>query len=101
MTKAQTSSPGTSSNPRPTTTNTTTTTPPTPSVHTNCPPDVEELGHCTWTFLHSLTATYPASAPPSLQSKMKQFLSLFSELYPCWVCADDFRDWMAQPSNAP
>lgn len=51
--------------------------------------------------MHALTATYPASAPPSLQCKAKQFLSLFSELYPCWVCADDFRDWMAQPGNAP
>lgn len=51
--------------------------------------------------MHALTATYPASAPPSLQCKTKQFLSLFSELYPCWVCADDFRDWMAQPGNAP
>jgi FAD-linked sulfhydryl oxidase len=30
-----------------------------------------------------------------------QFLSLFSKMYPCWVCAEDFRDWMAQPENEP
>jgi FAD-linked sulfhydryl oxidase len=32
---------------------------------------------------------------------MKQFLGLFSKLYPCWVCADDFRDWMGRRGNEP
>ncbi|GAV98642.1 mitochondrial FAD-linked sulfhydryl oxidase ERV1 [Lentinula edodes] len=26
---------------------------------TNCPPDSEELGHATWTFLHTTAAYYP------------------------------------------
>ena len=69
--------------------------------HTDCPPDVEELGRSTWTLLHGMTATYPTSAPPTTQSKTKQFLSLFSELYPCWVCAEDFQDWMREPGNEP
>jgi FAD-linked sulfhydryl oxidase len=30
---------------------------------------------------------------------MRSFLGLFSKLYPCWVCADDFRSWMADPSG--
>lgn len=30
---------------------------------------------------------------------MRSFLKLFSRLYPCWVCADDFRTWMAEPSG--
>lgn len=30
---------------------------------------------------------------------MQGFLRLFSKLYPCWVCADDFRTWMAHPSG--
>lgn len=48
-----------------------------------------------------MSATYPTKAPPSLQSKTRQFLSLFSELYPCWVCAEDFQEWMARPGNEP
>ncbi|KAL2865854.1 flavin-linked sulfhydryl oxidase [Aspergillus lucknowensis] len=64
-----------------------------------CPPDVEELGRSTWTLLHSMTATYPEKATAEQQSEMRGFLKLFSKLYPCWVCADDFRAWMAEPSG--
>ncbi|KAL3492564.1 ERV/ALR sulfhydryl oxidase domain-containing protein [Aspergillus germanicus] len=64
-----------------------------------CPPDVEELGRSTWTLLHSMSATYPEKANPEQQSEMRGFLKLLSKLYPCWVCADDFRTWMAEPSG--
>ncbi|KAL4810118.1 ERV/ALR sulfhydryl oxidase domain-containing protein [Aspergillus unguis] len=64
-----------------------------------CPPDVEALGRSTWTLLHSITATYPEKASESEQSDMRSFLNLFSKLYPCWVCADDFRGWMSEPSG--
>ena len=70
-------------------------------AQSDCPPDVEQLGRSTWTLLHTMTAVYPKTAPPATQSKTRSFLTLFSELYPCWVCADDFRDWMAEPSNEP
>ncbi|KAL4879624.1 ERV/ALR sulfhydryl oxidase domain-containing protein [Aspergillus karnatakaensis] len=72
---------------------------PAASSKSECPPDVEALGHSTWTLLHSMTATYPESASPSEQTEMRSFLTLFSKLYPCWVCADDFRTWMAEPSG--
>ncbi|OKL56687.1 hypothetical protein UA08_07994 [Talaromyces atroroseus] len=64
-----------------------------------CPPDVEELGRSTWTLLHSLTATYPTRASAEQQTEMRSFLGLFSKLYPCWVCAEDFRSWIADPSG--
>lgn len=32
---------------------------------------------------------------------MQQFLSAFSKLYPCWVCAEDFQKWLARPGNEP
>ncbi|KAA8645996.1 hypothetical protein EYZ11_003997 [Aspergillus tanneri] len=73
-----------------------------PSLQTTrdeCPPDVENLGRSTWTLLHSMTATYPVKATQEQQSEMRTFLKLFSRLYPCWVCADDFRTWMAEPSG--
>jgi FAD-linked sulfhydryl oxidase len=68
-------------------------------VPPDCPPDVEALGRSTWTLLHSMTATYPERASPEQQKDMRSFLSLFSKLYPCWVCADDFRSWMNEPSG--
>ncbi|CAG8961288.1 hypothetical protein HYFRA_00013567 [Hymenoscyphus fraxineus] len=61
-----------------------------------CPPDVEQLGRSTWTFLHTLTASYPANPTPSEQSNVQQFMGLFGKLYPCWVCAEDFQEWMAK-----
>ncbi|KAA6413745.1 MAG: augmenter of liver regeneration [Lasallia pustulata] len=67
----------------------------------DCPPDVDTLGRSTWTLLHAISATYPASATPAQQSEMRQFLGLFSKLYPCWVCADDFRAWMSTKGNEP
>ncbi|KAL9124308.1 MAG: hypothetical protein Q9217_006352, partial [Psora testacea] len=67
----------------------------------HCPPDVETLGRSTWTFLHTLSASYPPRASLSQQSEMTQFLQLFSRLYPCWHCAEDFREWMARNGNEP
>lgn len=62
----------------------------------DCPPDVEALGRSSWTLLHSITASYPVSPSPTEQSNVKQFLGLFGKLYPCWVCAEDFQDWMRE-----
>ncbi|KAL2835050.1 augmenter of liver regeneration [Aspergillus cavernicola] len=69
------------------------------STKRECPPDVDELGRSTWTLLHSMTATYPEKATSEQQTEMSSFLKLFSRLYPCWVCADDFKSWMAEPSG--
>ncbi|KAL4938008.1 ERV/ALR sulfhydryl oxidase domain-containing protein [Aspergillus oleicola] len=80
-------------------TTTTTQSTSTPKAYGDCPPDVEALGRSTWTLLHSLTATYPETATPTEQTEMRSFLTLFSKLYPCWVCADDFRNWMSEPSG--
>jgi mitochondrial FAD-linked sulfhydryl oxidase len=67
----------------------------------DCPPDVDELGRNTWSLLHSMAATYPTTANTSMQSSMRAFISAFSNLYPCAVCADDFRSWMKEPGNEP
>lgn len=84
------------------TTSPTTISPPNPSS-SSCPPDVEELGRSTWTFLHTLTANYPPHPTPTQQTETRQFLHLFGKLYPCGVCAEDFRAWMSEnnAANAP
>ncbi|KAI5919730.1 ERV/ALR sulfhydryl oxidase domain-containing protein [Camillea tinctor] len=62
----------------------------------DCPADVETLGRSTWTLLHSIAATYPKAPSPAEQSDLKTFMGLFSKLYPCWVCAEDFQAYMAK-----
>lgn len=70
------------------------------SLPDDCPPDVEQLGRSTWTLLHSMTANYPERPSMTQQMETKQFISLFGKMYPCWVCADDFRSWM-KDGNEP
>ncbi|MCJ1392956.1 hypothetical protein MMC18_005828 [Xylographa bjoerkii] len=74
---------------------------PPPPPRTDCPPDVDTLGNHTWTLLHSISAAYPQQATATQQGEMRQFLGLFAKLYPCWVCAEDFRAWMAKGGNEP
>lgn len=66
----------------------------------DCPPDVEQLGRSSWTLLHSLAAAYPEKPTFEQQTETRQFVSLFGKMYPCWVCADDFRAWM-KSGNEP
>lgn len=73
----------------------------TASVPENCPPDVEILGRSTWTMLHTMTANYPTRPSRSEQLQTRNFLSLFSQIYPCSHCAEDFRAWMGQEGNNP
>lgn len=60
----------------------------------DCPPDVEVLGRSTWNLLHSIAATYPDKPTPFQQKNLTQFINSFSHLYPCFYCADDFRDYI-------
>lgn len=62
----------------------------------DCPPDVEQLGRSSWTLLHSITASYPEKPTPAEQRNVVQFMGLFAKLYPCWVCAEDFQEFMTK-----
>lgn len=62
----------------------------------DCPPDVEALGRSSWTLLHSIAASYPEAPSRAQQSDLLGFVGLFSRLYPCWVCADDFQAYMTR-----
>ncbi|KAK7056272.1 Flavin-linked sulfhydryl oxidase of the mitochondrial IMS [Paramarasmius palmivorus] len=59
-----------------------------PPAH--CPPDVEQLGRATWTFLHSTAAYYPTKPTPTQRANMLSLIRALPLLYPCHVCADDF-----------
>ncbi|KAG5927093.1 hypothetical protein E4U42_002592 [Claviceps africana] len=66
------------------------------SSRPDCPPDVEALGRGTWTLLHSMAASYPDMPSKSRQSDLVSFINLFSKLYPCWVCASDFQQYLGK-----
>ncbi|KAI4597847.1 hypothetical protein KJ359_004124 [Pestalotiopsis sp. 9143b] len=66
------------------------------TIPRDCPPDVEQLGRSTWTLLHSIAATYPTAPSVREQTDLRSFMSLFSRLYPCWVCAEDLQTYMAR-----
>lgn len=100
-TATSSSSPSLSPSSYPTTTITTKTTSSTAPQQLECPPDITLLGRSTWTFLHTLSASYPRIANTQEQSEMRQFLHLFSKWYPCWTCAEDFRGWMGKKGNKP
>ncbi|PPQ91485.1 hypothetical protein CVT25_013742 [Psilocybe cyanescens] len=55
-----------------------------------CPPDVEQLGRATWTFLHTTAAYYPEKPNSSQRANMLMLLRSLPVLYPCTWCADDF-----------
>ncbi|CAR25371.1 flavin-linked sulfhydryl oxidase [Lachancea thermotolerans CBS 6340] len=62
------------------------------------PPDVEELGRSSWTLLHSIAAKYPQKPNEIQKGEMKQFMTIFSHVYPCWWCAKDFEKFIRENS---
>lgn len=58
----------------------------------DCPPDSQDLGRATWTFLHTMAAYYPDQPTIQQQDKMTSFISLFSQFYPCSYCAAHLRE---------
>lgn len=56
------------------------------------PPDADQLGRETWTFLHTLAAFYPQKPSLDHQSKTKQFFTLLPSMYPCNVCSEHLKD---------
>ena len=62
-------------------------TPAEPVRPAHCPPDVEELGRATWTFLHTTAAYFPDAPTQAQRVNMLSLLRALPVLYPCSVCA--------------
>lgn len=63
------------------------------------PPDVEQLGRSSWTLLHSIASKYPKKPTDVQKQEMREFLTIFSHVYPCSWCAKDFEKFIRE--NAP
>lgn len=62
----------------------------------NCPPDVEQLGNATWTFLHTTATYYPERPTPFQRANMLNLLHSLPVLYPCSHCATHLEEQMKQ-----
>eukprot|EP01112_Ceratiomyxa_fruticulosa_P016101 TRINITY_DN4830_c0_g1_i1.p1 TRINITY_DN4830_c0_g1~~TRINITY_DN4830_c0_g1_i1.p1 ORF type:complete len:341 (+),score=114.00 TRINITY_DN4830_c0_g1_i1:81-1025(+) len=63
------------------------------------PPDFNELGHSTWTFLHTMAAYYPNNPSAQKKQQVSSILHAIPHVYPCTVCAKDFEQILV--SNPP
>lgn len=50
----------------------------------------QKLGRASWTYFHTLLARYPENPTPEAQKKLREFLYLYAELYPCGECSYHF-----------
>lgn len=53
-----------------------------------CPPDSEQIGRSTWTFLHTTAAYYPVNPSPQHRRNMLSLLQSLPTLYPCGYCGE-------------
>lgn len=60
------------------------------------PPDVEELGRSSWTFIHSLCAKYPAKPEKKDKEQISSFFDMLGRMYPCDWCAADFSTYLKE-----
>ncbi|KAM0756565.1 hypothetical protein T439DRAFT_282338 [Meredithblackwellia eburnea MCA 4105] len=50
-----------------------------------------ELGRSTWKLLHTMAARFPTNPTDNERDTFKEFIYLFSRLYPCGECAAEFQ----------
>ena len=65
---------------------------PSSRIPDDCPPDVEQLGRATWTFLHTAAAYYPDKPSVSQRAHMLNMLHSLPSLYPCSHCASHLHE---------
>ncbi|QLL31539.1 hypothetical protein HG536_0B04030 [Torulaspora globosa] len=50
----------------------------------------EVLGRASWRYFHTLLARFPDEPTEEQSAKLKQFIELYAELYPCGECSYHF-----------
>ncbi|KAF7638814.1 Sulfhydryl oxidase [Meloidogyne graminicola] len=57
----------------------------------DCPLDKDQLGRSTWNLLHTFSVYYSDNPTDKEKKNAQDFLTSFSNIYPCEHCAADFR----------
>ncbi|EGD77998.1 hypothetical protein PTSG_09636 [Salpingoeca rosetta] len=68
-------------------------------MHSGCPVNRRELGRASWAFLHTMAAYYPEKPSRQEQDRMRDFMHLYVQLYPCGYCGDT--TWQEMMRNPP
>ncbi|KAG5354370.1 FAD-linked sulfhydryl oxidase ERV2 [Yarrowia sp. C11] len=55
-----------------------------------------ELGRASWKLFHTIMAQYPETPTKQEQSTLKNYIYLFSQVYPCGECAVHFQKLLAK-----
>lgn len=55
-----------------------------------------ELGRASWKLFHTIMAQYPETPTKQEQSTLKNYIYLFSQVYPCGECAEHFQKLLAK-----
>ena len=50
-----------------------------------------EVGHATWTLLHTMAARFPDEPTPEQTDDFREWILLLARLYPCGQCAEEFQ----------
>ena len=58
----------------------------------NGPLNAIELGRAAWPVLHRMSLSFPKTPTDAQKRSMNSLIQGFSWLYPCKVCATDFRE---------
>jgi hypothetical protein len=53
---------------------------------------LNNIGPCTWAFMHTISARYPQNPTQSQQIQMKRLIQGIAQFFPCHYCARDFRE---------
>lgn len=67
-----------------------------PQQQRECPPDSQELGRATWTFLHTTAAYYPEKPTQGQQKLMRGMIDALAEFYACSYCVGHLRQEVQQ-----
>ncbi|GBG84565.1 hypothetical protein CBR_g38847 [Chara braunii] len=60
------------------------------------PSSGEELGRCTWMFLHALADQYPDCPTEQQRRDVNDILNIMTRIYPCEGCADHFKQLLEE-----
>jgi FAD-linked sulfhydryl oxidase len=55
-----------------------------------------ELGRASWKLFHTIMAQYPETPTKQEQTTLKNYIYLFSQVYPCGECAEHFQKLLAK-----